>query len=66
MINGKDSSIIIGGIGSYTPPQILNALDRHGNTAATSIPLALDEAFTEGKIKSGNYIMRTRSLSELV
>ena len=50
---------MIGGIGSYAPPQILSNLDRYGNTSAASIPLALalDEAYKEGRIKSGNYVL---------
>ncbi|MFH0886982.1 MAG: beta-ketoacyl-ACP synthase III [bacterium] len=31
-------------------------LDRYGNTSAASIPLALDEAFRNGKIKKGDLI----------
>ncbi len=32
-------------------------LDRYGNTSAASIPLALDEAYQEGRIKSGDYVL---------
>lgn len=32
-------------------------LDRYGNTSAASIPIALDEAFRNGRIKSGNNIL---------
>jgi 3-oxoacyl-[acyl-carrier-protein] synthase-3 len=32
-------------------------LDRYGNTSGGSIPLALDEALTEGRIKPGSLIM---------
>jgi 3-oxoacyl-[acyl-carrier-protein] synthase-3 len=32
-------------------------LDRYGNTSAGSIPLALDEAVTEGRVKPGNLII---------
>jgi len=35
---------------------ILN-LDRYGNTSAASMPLALDEAFREGRIKPGNRVL---------
>jgi 3-oxoacyl-[acyl-carrier-protein] synthase III len=35
---------------------ILN-LERYGNTSAASIPIALDEALTTGKIKDGDYIL---------
>ena len=32
-------------------------LDRYGNTSAASIPLALDEAFQQGRIKRGDKIL---------
>jgi 3-oxoacyl-[acyl-carrier-protein] synthase III len=32
-------------------------LDRYGNTSAASIPIALDEAFRNGRIKKGDYIL---------
>jgi 3-oxoacyl-[acyl-carrier-protein] synthase-3 len=32
-------------------------LTRYGNTSAASIPVALDEALEEGRIKEGDYIM---------
>ncbi len=32
-------------------------LDRYGNTSAASIPLALDEAHQDGRIKSGDYVL---------
>jgi 3-oxoacyl-[acyl-carrier-protein] synthase-3 len=34
-------------------------LDRYGNTSAASIPIALDEAHRNGRIKSGEYILLT-------
>jgi 3-oxoacyl-[acyl-carrier-protein] synthase III len=36
--------------------KILSNIDRYGNTSAASIPLALDEAVREGKVKSGDVI----------
>jgi 3-oxoacyl-[acyl-carrier-protein] synthase-3 len=30
---------------------------RYGNTTAASIPIALSEAFNEGKVKSGDLIV---------
>jgi 3-oxoacyl-[acyl-carrier-protein] synthase-3 len=33
--------------------RVYNNLDRYGNTSAGSVPLALDEAITEGRIKPG-------------
>ncbi len=37
--------------------RVFNNLDRYGNTSAGSVPLALDEANAEGKIKPGNLIV---------
>lgn len=34
-----------------------NNLDRYGNTSAASVPIALDEAFRAGRIKSGDLIL---------
>ncbi|MDR2981073.1 MAG: 3-oxoacyl-ACP synthase, partial [Puniceicoccales bacterium] len=32
-------------------------LDRYGNTSAASIPIALEQAYTEGRLKDGEYIL---------
>jgi 3-oxoacyl-[acyl-carrier-protein] synthase-3 len=37
--------------------KVFNNLDRYGNTSAGSIPLALDEAAAEGRVKSGDLIV---------
>jgi 3-oxoacyl-[acyl-carrier-protein] synthase-3 len=37
--------------------RVFNNLDRYGNTSAGSIPLALDEAIAEGRIKPGNRVV---------
>jgi len=37
--------------------RVVVTLDRHGNTSAASIPLALDSAVREGKIKAGETIL---------
>ena len=37
--------------------KVFNNLDRFGNTSSASIPLALDEAFQQGRIKPGNHIL---------
>ncbi len=37
--------------------RVFNNLDRYGNTSAGSVPLALDEALSEGKIQPGNLIV---------
>ena len=37
--------------------KIMLNLDRYGNTSAASIPIALDEAVREGRIKEGSLVM---------
>jgi 3-oxoacyl-[acyl-carrier-protein] synthase-3 len=37
--------------------KVFNNLDRYGNTSAASIPLALDEAFRQGRIAPGDLIL---------
>jgi 3-oxoacyl-[acyl-carrier-protein] synthase-3 len=37
--------------------KVFNNLDRYGNTSAGSIPLALDEAFQEGRVKPGDTVV---------
>ncbi len=37
--------------------RVYNNLDRYGNTSAGSVPLALDEAVSEGRVKPGNLIV---------
>jgi len=32
-------------------------LDRYGNTSAASIPIALDEALTDGRVRKGDHIL---------
>ena len=39
------------------PEKVFNNLDRYGNTSAGSIPLALDEAFQQGRIQPGSLIL---------
>jgi 3-oxoacyl-[acyl-carrier-protein] synthase III len=39
------------------PGKLIATVDRHGNTSAASIPLALDESVREGKIKRGDTVM---------
>lgn len=36
--------------------QVFNNIEKYGNTTAASIPLALSEAFAEGKIKKGDLV----------
>lgn len=37
--------------------QVVVTVDRHANTSAASIPLALDEAVRDGRIKDGNLVL---------
>ncbi len=37
--------------------RVFNNLDRYGNTSAGSVPLALDEAISEGRVKPGNHLV---------
>jgi 3-oxoacyl-[acyl-carrier-protein] synthase-3 len=37
--------------------KVFNNLDRYGNTSAGSVPLALDEAITEGRIEPGHLVV---------
>ena len=37
--------------------KVFNNLDRYGNTSSASIPLALDEAFRQGRIQRGNHVL---------
>jgi len=40
-----------------SPEQVVLTLDRHGNTSAASIPLALNDAVTDRRIKRGDLVM---------
>jgi 3-oxoacyl-[acyl-carrier-protein] synthase-3 len=39
------------------PEKVVITVDRHGNTSAASIPLALDAAVKDGRIKKGHLVM---------
>ncbi|MEI8144652.1 MAG: beta-ketoacyl-ACP synthase III [Alphaproteobacteria bacterium] len=39
------------------PEKVVTTVDRHGNTSAASIPLALDVAVKDGRIKQGDLVM---------
>jgi 3-oxoacyl-[acyl-carrier-protein] synthase-3 len=39
------------------PEKIVTTVDRHGNTSAASIPLALAVAVNDGRIKTGDLIL---------
>ena len=39
--------------------KVIRNIERYGNTTAASIPIALDEALEEGRIKQGDLVMLT-------
>jgi len=39
------------------PEKLIVTVDRHGNTSAASVPLALDESVRAGKVKHGDTVM---------
>ena len=39
------------------PEKVVITVDKHGNTSAASIPLALDAAYRDGRIKPGNLVL---------
>ena len=41
----------------FPPEKVIVTVDRHGNTSAASIPLALDVAVKDGRIKRGDLLM---------
>jgi 3-oxoacyl-[acyl-carrier-protein] synthase-3 len=42
---------------NLTPDKIVSTIERHANTSAASIPLALDEAVSDGRIVPGNLVL---------
>ncbi len=42
------------------PEKVVITVDRHGNTSAASIPLALDAAVKDGRIKRGDLVLLRR------
>ncbi len=39
------------------PSKVVVTVDRHGNTSAASVPLALDEAVRDGRVKRGDLLL---------
>ena len=39
------------------PSKVITTVDHHGNTSAASIPLALNEAINDGRIKKGDVVL---------
>ena len=42
---------------SIPPEKIIVTVDRHGNTSAASVPLALAEGIKDGRIKKGDLVL---------
>jgi 3-oxoacyl-[acyl-carrier-protein] synthase-3 len=40
-----------------SPEKVVLTVDRHGNTSAASVPLALAEAVQDGRIKPGHVVL---------
>jgi 3-oxoacyl-[acyl-carrier-protein] synthase-3 len=40
-----------------SPDRVVMTIDRHANTSAASVPLALDTAVRDGRIKPGDLVM---------
>ena len=43
--------------GEITPEKLIVTVDEHGNTSAASVPLALDVAVRDGRIRRGHKLM---------
>lgn len=51
---------IIDGTGrklKMSPEKVVVTVDKHGNTSAASVPLALDEAVRDGRVKKGDVLL---------
>lgn len=42
---------------SLSPDKVVMTVDKHANTSAASVPLALDQAVRDGRIKAGDLVM---------
>jgi 3-oxoacyl-[acyl-carrier-protein] synthase-3 len=43
----------------FGPDRVISDVDRIGNTSAASIPIALDEAWRDGRIRQGDLVLMT-------
>lgn len=60
MIPHQANSRIIEGVGQKAkidPDKVVITVDRHGNTSAASIPLAMAQAIADGRVKKGQLLM---------
>ena len=39
------------------PEKLVVTVDHHGNTSAASVPLALDDAVRDGRIRPGHHVL---------
>ena len=49
--------IAVGRRAKIPPEKVVVTVDRHGNTSAASVPLALDEAVRDGRIQKGQNVL---------
>jgi len=60
LVPHQANSRIIEGVGrklGLPPDKVVTTIDRHANTSAASIPLALATAVADGRIQPGNLIL---------
>jgi 3-oxoacyl-[acyl-carrier-protein] synthase III len=60
LVPHQANSRIIDSVGrklGLPPEKVVVTIDRHANTSAASIPLALDEAVADGRIKPGHLVL---------
>ncbi len=60
LVPHQANSRIIGSVGrklGLPPGNVVTTIDRHANTSAASIPLALDTAVADGRIKPGHLVL---------
>ncbi len=60
LVPHQANSRIIDGIGrklGLSPEKIVMTIERHANTSAASIPLALEVAVDDGRIKRGDLVL---------
>jgi len=60
LVPHQANSRIIDGVGrklGLSPEKIVMTIERHANTSAASIPLALEVAVDDGRIKRGDLVL---------
>ena len=60
LTGGHGADLIIDGVGrklGLPPEKVVMTIEQHANTSAASIPLALDTAVADGRIKPGDVVL---------